>query len=1044
MTIGFEHPEWLLLAALILPMAVVGLRWFSTMSRVRRWSAVLVRSLLIALLAGALAGATAVRRTDRLAVIAVVDVSGSVRRLAGADTLSPGGAADPIARVQEFLKTASADRSPDDLLGIVVFGERALALAAPTAADVADRSLDVPVGQGTDIANAIELAASMIPPDAAGRVVLFSDGNATRGDLQRAVQSLGTAADSDDESSSSSSPGIVIDVVPVKYNIQEETMIVRVDAPPAAAEATKITVRITLQSTRGSTGTLRLEREGEQLDINGSAPGLGKHIVIPAGRSIEMVDVELSHEKVHRFRAFYEPDPVVSADGTEALQGDTIIENNTGRAFTITPGQGSILVVDGVSGGAVDGDGAILPRVLRDAGFAVQTVPAEGVLDDLLWLQGFDLVVLENVPADALSQSTRSNLALYVQELGGGLIMVGGPASFGAGGWKGTPIEPILPVKLDLPERLVMPEVAIVIVLDSSGSMGRTVLGSIRTQQQIANEAAALAVRTLDKKDLVGVIEFSNSSHTVVPLGPNVDPDSTAARIRSISPDGGTNLGPALRMAHKQLAGQRAKIKHVIVLSDGQSQASETLSDVTASMLADGISVSTIAVGDGADVQTMDEMAERGGGAFYQVINPEVLPRVFLRAVRVVRSPMIREEPFLPIVPATGSPLTAGLTNVPQLGGLVITQARDEPQITLAMLSPEGEPVLAHWSVGLGQVVAFTSDTSNWARDWLTWNGFTQFWTQVARAASRAASSTAHEAGMKVVDGELTLWLDAYDQSDQPMDMLSVQATVFGPDNEPVSVTLDQTGPGRYTGRSALGADGNYIAVFKPKLGVQHLAPVVGGVAVAQGDEYRVLGSNEDLLTELASQTGGRVIDLAGATQAELFVRQDAKSREARTPIWGLLVLWALAFFMLDVATRRVAWDRFISREFGQGFARWAADAQARDSAGTSRAISALKQRTSAEPDDDSVSIALDDADAKTLAKQARLRRKQARLDSFRHQTHSHSAASDLSTPPSDAQTKPKAQSATDDADEPASGLLAAKRRARERFGDEDESSETS
>ncbi|QKK08146.1 MAG: VWA domain-containing protein [Planctomycetota bacterium] len=268
--------------------------------------------------------------------------------------------------------------------------------------------------------------------------------------------------------------------------------------------------------------------------------------------------------------------------------------------------------------------------------------------EDLVSLQAYDLIILQDVPADAMSQRAQTALAAHVQDLGAGLVMLGGYNSFAAGGWRGSAIEPLLPVDLEIPDELIVPSAAVMIVLDSSGSMGRGVMGSIKTQQEIANESAALAVSTLDKRDLVGVVSFDSDTREVVPIGPNVDPQATAGRIRSISAGGGTMVAPALGLARDRLVEVDAEIKHVILLSDGRAGDAEGLPRMAEEFGRLGIRITTISVGSGADQQTMQSIAGLSGGEHYAVMNPSVLPRIFVKAIRVVRTPLVRESPFVP------------------------------------------------------------------------------------------------------------------------------------------------------------------------------------------------------------------------------------------------------------------------------------------------------------------------------------------------------------------------------------------------------------
>lgn len=1058
MGVRFEQPEWLWLALLAAPSSWVALRWFVTMSRVRRWTAAIARAALLVLIALSLAGTSTVRRTDRLAVVAVVDVSGSVRRFAPAATPAEGTpgaplAGDAVARLAALLQSAAAACGPQDAFGVVAFDGGALVLATPTRAGFAGRSLDVSVREGTNIADALRTAAGLIPSDAAGRLVLVSDGVQTAGDA------LAAAAELAGGTLGRASPGatpLSVDVLPLTYDLRNEVAVESVDAPPRAQAGAPLTVRVVLRATGQARGTLRLLREGEELDINGADPGLGRRLVLSGrdgGVHVELLQVEPAPASIHRFRAVWEPDVEPGTSARPTLVGDTLIENNAGEAFTISPSRGSVLLVDGVTGSddaEPDAPASPLAAVLRDAGAEVRVVPPERIPTDLLGLQEYDLIVLENVPADRVPDASHPLLVAFVRDLGGGLIVVGGPDALGAGGWKGTPLEPILPVRLELPEQLVMPEVAIVLVLDRSGSMRRGVLGSSRSQQDVANQAAALAVRSLDPTDSVGVIEFSDETTVAVPLAENSDPEATAARILSIAPGGGTDLGPALLEASRQLAATRARARHVIALTDGKSMHSDQLPGIAARMRADGIVVSTIAIGDDADHETLEAVAHEGGGTFYRVVNPNVLPKVFLKAVRFLRRPMIRDTPFEPVLTPSGSPITAGLDQPPTLHGLVLTQTRPEVAVVNAILAPSGEPVLAHWRVELGQVAVFTSDAHHWARDWLDWDGYRRLWTAAARSLARASEEPGSQLRVLRADGSLRLELLAADSDARPLDGLVVPATVYTPAGGSVDLTLAQVGPGEYAADMPASESGTYIAVAKPRDAARRLPPLLAGASVLAGAEFRALRADPALLREIAARSGGRVLAPADLNPSVLFRRDGVVPREAMSPLWRPLLAWVLVVLLLDVGTRRVAWDRYLSREFGADLRRAAAEAVRSRGDESLRTVSRLRARAAAVDAAVAPDAALGEREAASIREQAELRRSRerweslrARQDELRARRAQPAAAPPGSAPGTPAATAPpspppsSADTAPPPGHDPASSLLAAKRRARERFEDD-------
>jgi len=916
----FERPIWLLALLLCIPVLWTALRWFASMSRARALSAGIARSILITLIAFMLAGASAVQTSDRVAAIAVVDVSGSVRDLADqfADFgrnasgerirwaeavrrwIAEASARKPAA---ELGSASAAARRPDDLFGVVLFDGRSIALSTPSARDYTDLDLEWQLAEGSNIESALRFASALFPPDAGKRLVLISDGNETSGDAASAAREIAATL------------GARIDVAPISYSVDREVMIEAVDVPPRAAKDSSITVRVVFNSTAPASGTLELLYEKQPLDLNGAAPGTARRVSLPAGRHVELIDVPLGEQVVHRLEPVFTPD---------APEMDRIASNNSAEAFTVTPGKGSVLIVDGVSGGEERGAGRTLAGTLGRAGIVVQTVAPEQMPPDLLAMQAFDLIILQNVPADAMSRATQQALADYVVTLGGGLVMTGGYDSFGPGGWNNTPVADVLPVKLELPEQLITPSAAVVIVLDASGSMSQSVLGGSRSQQQIANEGAALAVETLDRTDMVCVIAFNDSAYEVVPMDRNRNPRQSAERIRAIAPGGGTVMAPALQFAADRLAETDASVKHVILLSDGRPSDGESPLAIAEELGMQGIRVSTIAVGDGADRELMAAIAQVSGGKYYEVYDPNTLPRIFIKEIRLVRRPLIKEVRFTPVDLRSGSELTAALAAaraeraaLPYLYGYVLTQKRDDPKITYALATPEGEPLLAHWFVGRGQVAVWTSDAHDkWARDWLNWEGYSALWTQIARTIARPRAERAYELVTEIVDDELLIRLDAATDSGQPLDMLTVDGMVYAPDGSARAVRLGQVGPGTYETRLTADQSGNYIVALAPRQGDKALAPVVGGASRALGSEFRRLRSNVSLMRAVAEAGNGRVLDLTRpGAEAALFDRAGIEPTRASLPLWRTLLLWAIAVFLLDVGTRRVAWDRLINRQ---------------------------------------------------------------------------------------------------------------------------------
>lgn len=1023
MPFHLEQPLWLVASLVALPMAAVAMAMFAAMKTYRRVLSAVVRVVLIFLVTLILAGIATVRKTDRVAVIAVVDVSGSVLRqpAQGADTIArslagTSGSSAPSLSTLDAIRTqllrATALRGPDDLLGIVAFDGKPVLVASPSSSrDLADRPLEYHTQEGTNIADALAFAATLVPSDATGRILLFTDGIQTSGDALGAARSIAsTEASPTSRASSASDHGLLIDVVPLRYSLKPEVYVESVDAPPLAAIGAPVTIRAVLQTTDPTTGTIHLLDNDAEIDINGPEDGMSRRLRLNAGPNLFVAEVPVGVSRVHRFRVVFEPD----APAPGAPPNDRLADNNSAEAFTITPAVGSILLVDGVTEFGEIQTPSPLAATLRDAGISVTSVSSAGMPTDLLSLQNYDLVILENVPADAVSAQAQQVLVTHVRDMGGGLVMIGGPMSFAAGGWKGSQIEPLLPVKLDLPDTLVQPEAAIVFVMDNSGSMSRSVMGSSRSQQDIANESAARAVLTLGRADLIGVISFNSDFDVIVPLGPNVQPTKTAQAIREISAGGGTNAGPALDEARRMLSAAKAKVKHVVLLSDGKSQNAESLPQIAAQMRVEGITVSSISVGDAADLPTMKAIAHSGGGEHFNPTNPNVLPRIFLKAIRVARTPMYREEPFDPVVLDPSQAVLRGLGTLPSLGGLNLTQARTEPTIANAITSPKGEPVLAVWRFELGQVAAFTSDAGNWAQQWIGSPGYAQFWAQMARTLSRPSQQRLFQTRLDARGDELRIRLDAIGDDGKPLEFLDAPAVIYTPSGEEIDVALKQTASGVYESSARATETGTYVAVIRPVAGDRKFSPVIAGASVRSGIESQRLDPDVDLVKSIASDSGGKVIELQDLDRATLFDRAGILPRRTLLPLMDLLLPWTLAVLLLDIAMRRVAWDRVLEDRAPPVVA--AAQSLAERLAATPHVAAPMP----ASP------AILTDRDARDLVKAQRDRRIAERLAAARNAASE--STRQAASPPESPQTT------TPDASPQEGGLAAAKRRARQRF----------
>jgi uncharacterized membrane protein len=828
----------------------------------RRRVALVVRTLLLSALVLALAGFQLVLPVDRLSTVFVVDLSDSVGNAGREDALA-------------FLRETLAVKPEGDVAGIVAFGKQALVERLPSELTEIDRIASTPVRSATDIGAALRLATALFPDDAQKRIVLLSDGNDTTGDGQT-------------EAALAASRGVRIETRRIGLGEVNEVLVERLTSPSTARLGESIPVTAEIRSTVAQTATVRLFADGKLLQT--------KPVELAVGSNVVAFDnVKPTEAGFHTFRA------VVEA----AL--DTFSQNDRADSDTIVKGEPRTLVLAGDDKAAAD-----LVAALEDQGQAVDTIVPEALPTDLASLATYDSVVLVDVPRLRLSDKQLAALQVDVRDLGKGLVMIGGPQSYGAGGYQKTPLEETLPVDMGVRDRQKQPDIALVVVIDQSGSMaachcntfdrgsGTGIAGVQKVD--IGKEAILRAAAAMTERDELGVVGFNEAAHWVVhtaPLGTIADLQGSIAGIRA---DGQTNIYAGLDQAVQSLEQVTATRRHIILLTDGWSTSGQ-YDQILARMKADGITLSTVGAGGGAN-PFLQQLAERGGGRFYAAPNPSTIPDIFLKETQQVSGQQIVEEPFFPIQ-TSSSPILRGLDQgLPQLLGYNGTTIKSAAQSVL--VTARDDPLLAQWQYGLGRSVAWTSDaTGRWAADWVGWGGFNRFFNQLVSWTFPGEETGGIEASFQTVGGTTTLHVQSVETDGSPRDFYATSAVIVAPDLEPRTVNLVQVAPGVYeTPLGEIDPGAYAVRITQTRPGTSPLGRTVGLVAPTAA-EYRLLGSNEPFLASLRSATGGTVV----STPTDPWIH-DLTATSRFTELWPLLLVIALLLWPVDIALRRMSVGR--------------------------------------------------------------------------------------------------------------------------------------
>ena len=356
----------------------------------------------------------------------------------------------------------------------------------------------------------------------------------------------------------------------------------------------------------------------------------------------------------------------------------------------------------------------------------VDTVIPEALPSDLAGLADYDSIVLVDVPRLRLTDKALAALQVYVRDLGRGLVMVGGPRSYGAGGYTDTPLEETLPVDMGVRDRQKQPDVALVVVIDKSGSMdachcnsfnggmagGGSGIAGVR-KVDIGKEAILRAASALTAQDELGVVAFDQAAHWVVKTAPLGGLQDLQARIAGIQPNGQTNIFAGLDQAVQSLEKATATRRHIILLTDGWSSSGQ-YDAILKQMKADGITLSTVGAGGGAN-PFLEQLAKQGGGRFYAAANPASIPDIFLKETQQVSGQQIVEEKFFPIQTSSSPDPARHRGRLPEAARLQRHdgEARRPDGARHGARRPAPRPV----AVRPRPVVAWTSDsTGRWAQ----------------------------------------------------------------------------------------------------------------------------------------------------------------------------------------------------------------------------------------------------------------------------------------------------------------------------------------
>ncbi len=828
-------------ALLAVLLALMGLEWFlyvrQTRSRNRFYMAVRLAGAALVLLA--LLGVSVDRRGGTNTTVFLVDISNSNEQ--------------NLENMEAYIKDALADMPGGNQYGIVTFGKNSLVEQFLTGDDHFARIMSLPDKTATNFEEAVSRALAMLPPEGAGRLVLLTDGRETRGELANTAAALLSGR---------------VELLAMLYETSQgqDAYIENVKLPGYLYQGDVYSITVTVVSNYETDAEIQIWMGTMQTDAYG--------VHLNRGTNQFQFRQEVTGENVESFEVRL------------AAAGDTCPENDSYHACAAVDAVPKVLVVSGLSQ-----DSGEFEKLLRSANCdygVVSAINAPGTLEEML---EYKSIVLNNVYLSDLPEGFREHIEMYVKDYGCGLVCCGGDESYALGGYRESVLETLLPVDMELRGVDELPATAMIMVIDHSGSMSGSAGGGV-TSLDLAVTAAKTAVDQMRSSNYVGVIAFDNRFSWIVEPSLATDREEIKKQIETIPEGGGTTIQPALWEALNGALECETGIRHVILLTDGQGESSDYGRLISAYKAA-GVTLSTVAVGSGADAKLLERLAAECGGRYYDSDEATDIPKIFAQEVFLNGDTYLQNGDFALAV--SGGEITDGLFTGgwPHIRGYVSATPKSAAQVLIA--SEKDDPILTVTQYGLGHTVAWNTDVTNqWSGGFAGERDYVQLWKRIIDYSAGNTRIGEDVVDVLIAAGTTEITYRARDFGEGTR----VETVYTDPEGNTRTQELQAMAPGSYKTSLETDMSGIYNLSVRRLDGGKVESSVTMAAVVQYSDEYKFNVGNSAFKSFV--ERYGRMLE----PDENFWVNKKSGTRE-RYELTQWLILLAILWFVMDIAFRR-------------------------------------------------------------------------------------------------------------------------------------------
>ncbi len=694
-------------------------------------------------------------------------------------------------------------------------------------------------GRGTDLEAALREAIAAVPEGLVPRVLLISDGQENKGSVTRALYQARQM-------------NIPVDVIPLAGRPKPDLRLESVSIPARAFTGDRFPIDITVEAPRRAEAQVVLTAEGKSI-----------------GNSPAQLEEGFNRVRVHV--ALTVPGAI---DISGVIRAGDLGEVSFAQSISLRRPRALFVTEDPA------GSEAHLNGVLKAAQYDVTL--SESL--DVSRLDDYQLLLFNNFDIETIPAGDKDRIEEWVKQ-GGGLMLLGGERmTYIENKKEEDALDRVLPAKLAPPRS---PEgTCVVLIVDKSSSMeGR--------KMELARVASIGVIENLRAVDMVGVLIFDNSFQWAVPIRKAEDRTLIKRLVAGITPDGGTQIAPALTEAYRKTVPVKATFKHIVLLTDGISEEGDSLG-LAKEAVTQNITISTVGLGQDVNRAYLEKIATLSKGKSYFLNDPSSLEQILLKDVMEFTGSTAIERAILPVVERQAEVLEGvGIESAPSLKGYAKFIAKPTAETILSI--DRRDPLLVRWQYGLGRATVFTSDAkSRWAEAWLTWKGFDRLWANLFRDILPRSQGGEALTEYDAVNGNLEVTYRLARGMAEPKTIPPV--FLVGPDDFRQQVEIRRTGSGLYKGSVNIGS----------RQGLFRIRPVEDHPVFTETGYYRQelefadYGNNEALLRQIAGFTGGRY----NPAPSQVFDAQ-GRSVPATTRLWPGLLGLAVLLNLLELVVRK-------------------------------------------------------------------------------------------------------------------------------------------